>query len=576
MVRFAPATGRVVASLALIGALTFTACGGDGTSASSSPSSGGSAPAAAFSFSPTAPTAAQNVQFTDASIGSPTTWSWIFGDGATSTAQHPGHAFTSAGTFTISLTAGNARGSTTSTRNLTVTPVTPTTPASFGIVLGRPTDSSIVASVMADAGTDVYLEYDTTSGSYQNQTPLQAVPAAGPAVVGLTGLRPDTRYYYRTRYRLRFESDFRVDTEHSFVTRRLPGNTFTFVVQADPHLDYNSSTAVYRQTQLNELADRPDFMVDLGDVSMVDKCAIDGSTLCATPSPATQAGVWARNALMRSYFDVACHSVPLFIVLGNHDGEAGWTGATTGDTLNAWSLKARNAFYPNPEPDGFYSGNTEQVPGIGFRRNYYAFEWGDALFVVLDPYSYTATKPGSDGWGWTLGATQYQWFAKTLAASRARFKFVFSHHLLGGNGTDARGGTAFAEYFEWGGRNLDGTWAFDTQRPGWSATIHQLLVAHKVTAWFHGHDHLYAREQLDGVVYQEVPQPSLARYDTADPGNGYGYQGTLGVDVFPSSGHLRVTVGTTEVRVEYVRSVVSADETASRKNGTVVTSYVVR
>jgi len=48
------------------------------------------------------------------------------------------------------------------------------------------------------------------------------------------------------------------------------------------------------------------------------------------------------------------------------------------------------------------------------------------------------------------------------------------------------------------------------------------------------------------------------------------------VDLFPSSGHLRVTVGATEVRVEYVRSVAAADETPTRKNGSIVTSYVLR
>jgi PKD repeat protein len=552
----------------------FAACGGN--KSSSSTTTGGSPPAAAFTLSPSAPTANQAVQFTDASSGSPTSWSWAFGDGGTSSLQHPSHTYAADGTFTVSLTAGNAAGSTIATRSVAVAPATPTTPGGFGIVLGRPTDGSIVASVMADPGTDIYLEYGTAAGSYSNQTAVQTVPSSGPAVVGLTGLRPDTRYYYRARYRTRTEPDYRADAEHAFATRRLPGTAFTFVVQADPHLDSNSSTAVYTQTLLNELADQPDFMVDLGDTAMVDKCAIDGSTLCAEPSPATQAGVWARNAMMRSYFDVACHSVPLFMALGNHDGEAGWIGAATGDNLTAWSLKTRKVFYLNPEPDGFYSANSEQVPGIGFRQNYYAFEWGDALFVVLDPYSYTAPKPGADGWGWTLGATQYQWFAKTLAASRARFKFVFSHHLLGGNGTDARGGAAFARYFEWGGRNVDGTWAFDKQRPGWPAPIHQLLVDNKVTAWFHGHDHLYAREQLDGAIYQEVPQPSLARYDTPDPGGGYGYQGTLGVDLFPSSGHLRVTVRAAEARVEYVRSVAPADETPTRRNGTIVTSYAVR
>jgi hypothetical protein len=318
-------------------------------------------------------------------------------------------------------------------------------------------------------------------------------------------------------------------------------------------------------------------MVDLGDTSMVDKCVIDGTNLCANPSPPTLAGVQARNRMLRDYFEVACHSVPLFMVLGNHDGEAGWLNDGSEENLDVWSATTRKALFVNPEPGGFYSGNTEITPGVGLRQNYYAFEWGNALFVALDPFAPTVRKPTDDGWGWTLGRTQYEWLAATLQASRARFKFVFTHHLVGGTGgAEARGGIASAPLYEWGGRDPDGTWAFDRKRPGWAAPIHRLLADNKVTIWFHGHDHLYAREQLDGVVYQEVPQPSLARYDVADPGKTYGYAGAVGQTVFSSSGHLRVTVGAAEVRVEYVRAVASADETATRKNGSIVHSYVVR
>jgi hypothetical protein len=49
-----------------------------------------------------------------------------------------------------------------------------------------------------------------------------------------------------------------------------------------------------------------------------------------------------------------------------------------------------------------------------------------------------------------------------------------------------------------------------------------------------------------------------------------------GENIFPSSGHLRVTVSATDVRVEYVRSVAPADETATRRNGAIVTGYVIR
>jgi PKD repeat protein len=65
------------------------------------------------------------VSFTDTSSGSPTTWSWTFGDGATSTAQHPTHSYATAGTFTVRLTAGNASGSASASEVLTVNAGTP-------------------------------------------------------------------------------------------------------------------------------------------------------------------------------------------------------------------------------------------------------------------------------------------------------------------------------------------------------------------------------------------------------------------------------------------------------------------
>ena len=476
--------------------------------------------------------------------------------------------------------AGGAASSSTATPT-TPTTTTPTTPlpvasGQLAIVLSRPEDTAMTANVRVTADGDVYLEYGAASGSYTAQTTTAAATTTTPAVLAMSGLAPDTSYYYRARYRPKTESAYRTDTEHVFHTKRLSGNTFTFAIQADPHLDGNSGTTVYTRTLSNELADKPDFLMDLGDTSMVEKCAIDGTTLCVPPAPATQASVTARYALLRSYFDQVCHSMPLLMVLGNHDGETGWADVPSANQLDTWSVLTRKIFFSNPEPDRFYTGSSVSAAGIGLRQNYYAFEWGNALFVVLDPYTYTPTKPSANGWGWTLGATQYQWFAKTLASSRARYKFVFSHHMLGGNGSETRGGAAFASYFEWGGRNLDGTWAFNTQRPGWAAPIHQLMVDNHVTAWFHGHDHLYAREEVDGIVYQEVPQPSLSRYDTPDPAAGYGYVGTNGVNIFPSSGHLRVTVSASDVKVEYVRSVATADETATRKNATIVTSYVIR
>ncbi|HWQ65359.1 MAG TPA: PKD domain-containing protein, partial [Methanospirillum sp.] len=48
------------------------------------------------------------VQFTDSSSGSPTQWSWNFGDGKVSNLQNPIHVYTRAGSFTVSLYARNS------------------------------------------------------------------------------------------------------------------------------------------------------------------------------------------------------------------------------------------------------------------------------------------------------------------------------------------------------------------------------------------------------------------------------------------------------------------------------------
>jgi uncharacterized protein (TIGR02145 family) len=82
------------------------------------------APVAAFTGSPRTITAGQNVQFTDQSTNNPTSWSWSFGDGGTSTTRNPSHVYNTAGTFTVTLTATNSAGSDgeTKTGYITVNP----------------------------------------------------------------------------------------------------------------------------------------------------------------------------------------------------------------------------------------------------------------------------------------------------------------------------------------------------------------------------------------------------------------------------------------------------------------------
>jgi PKD repeat protein len=78
----------------------------------------GPIPAAAFTASPTAGLAPLTVQFTDLSLGNPTSWHWDFGDGGTSTDQSPAHTYTEPGTYTVTLTVTNAYGEDTETKTV--------------------------------------------------------------------------------------------------------------------------------------------------------------------------------------------------------------------------------------------------------------------------------------------------------------------------------------------------------------------------------------------------------------------------------------------------------------------------
>ena len=149
---------------------------------------------------------------------------------------------------------------------------------------------------------------------------------------------------------------------------------------------------------------------------------------------------------------------------------------------------------------------------------------------------------------------------------------MFLHHLVGGSGNEHRGGVESANLFEWGGRSADGRDDFAARRPGWSMPIHALLVKHGVNVVFHGHDHLFARQVLDGVIYQEVPQPSHPEQRVANLARDYGY--TTG-DILPSPGHVRVSVELGRATVEYVRTYLPSEERQGRANGRVEFSYSV-
>jgi len=70
-------------------------------------------PTASFTYSPSDPTVGDEVLFTDASSdpeGQPITWDWDFGDGSTSSAEDPSHAYETADSYIVTLTVTDDEG----------------------------------------------------------------------------------------------------------------------------------------------------------------------------------------------------------------------------------------------------------------------------------------------------------------------------------------------------------------------------------------------------------------------------------------------------------------------------------
>ena len=74
---------------------------------------GNTPPQAKFTFSPESPKVGEEIQFTDQSTdpdGTIQSWSWDFGDGATSTERNPTHKYAAKGKYTVKLTVTDDDG----------------------------------------------------------------------------------------------------------------------------------------------------------------------------------------------------------------------------------------------------------------------------------------------------------------------------------------------------------------------------------------------------------------------------------------------------------------------------------
>jgi uncharacterized repeat protein (TIGR02543 family) len=170
----------------------------------------GSAPVAAFSAAPTSGPPPLAVQFADASTGSPTSCSWDFGDGGTSTEKDPAHVYAAAGRYTVGMTATNQYGSATEVK-----------PDYISVALP---DHTLTVNADPAAGGTV-----TGGGSYPQGTvvTVTATAASGYTFANWTGPVADPNAAATT---VTVTSDLSVAAHFSIT----PSANYALTVNADP------------------------------------------------------------------------------------------------------------------------------------------------------------------------------------------------------------------------------------------------------------------------------------------------------------------------------------------------------
>lgn len=247
-----------------------------------------------------------------------------------------------------------------------------------------------------------------------------------------------------------------------------------------------------------------------------------------------------------------------------HNGDLDWIPEKGNDWIplintlsstdsNGVTDGANQVTYDQAYRDEFILGITTEDPYVStydpFKlnrsplENYYAWTWGDNLFVVLDPFRYTEPGDPLNTAGaieraspvWTLGITQMTWFEKVLANSKEKNKFVICHHLVGGEAIDSEG--VLTTDGSWYGRGsgavinrmygiTDNSYNDGVQQADESTDeikIHGLMKKYKVTAFIKGHDHKFCHVLNDEVNYITASTASApGQYETTGMRNSYG------------------------------------------------------
>jgi Calcineurin-like phosphoesterase len=407
-------------------------------------------------------------------------------------------------------------------------------PGPVGEMLGAP---MIVAPTATSFGINVvfqgedpkklrgrYREGGTTDAWAELGEPISRVDDL--AEWQVTGLREGTEYEYEVWY----GEDGSKLYSGSARTQAPRSQPFRFLLLTDSHIfprriyphqsaPLEAQEATLYQVANNMAQENADFMVNLGD--MLDFHVFGFNDPPPTSDDTRDAYLNYRRVLGSSLGNMA-H----FPVIGNWDGE---NGDFSSEEIER-SRSQRLLYAPGPTPDTYPEGGNEL-------QDYYAFQWGDALFVVLNVMTYTPTAhllsydPIGVPDDWTLGQAQLTFLEETLENATSPWRFILIHHTVGG----AAGTFEDSAYGRGGGQ---------AARVGEQSKVHDLMLQYGVQAFFYGHDHVFADMVVDDIHYT-LPGSAGAPWKFEALYTGYE---TYWID----SGHARVDVSPERLGVEFV------------------------
>jgi PKD repeat protein len=176
-------------------------------------------PVAAFAYTPVSGTVPLQVDFSDQSQYGPTSWSWNFGDGGTSTQANPSHNYTKPKLYTVKLTVSNVYSSDYITKTDCILARAPMPIADFtqDVTNGKPPISVNFTDLSTGNPTDWLWNFGDGNTSEQ-QNPSHVYERPGNYLVSLTvsnSTGSDTKinsFYIRVGYYLcDFDHDGIVD-----------------------------------------------------------------------------------------------------------------------------------------------------------------------------------------------------------------------------------------------------------------------------------------------------------------------------------------------------------------------------